>query len=221
VTGARDLLQSKNRRTRNQFLAEGPQGVEAALQAELAKSVFVTDWDSDLAALARSCGVRVNLVTAPAMDALCETVSPQGVVAVCDIPDSSLEAVLATKPRSLAVCVGVSDPGNLGTIIRTAAASGVDAVITTSGSVDAWSGKVVRATAGTFAVIPVIAGLDDAMLRTTLQNIRLHYLPQRATQLLTFMMRALLKFCRLHTPGFWEMKRMACLKHGFPMARFP
>jgi TrmH family RNA methyltransferase len=169
VTGARDLLQNKNRRTRNQFLVEGPQGVEAALQAELVSSIFVADWDTELAVIAREHGVRVNLVTTPAMEALSETVSPQGIVAVCSIPDVSLEDVLATKPRQLAVCVGISDPGNLGTIIRTAAASGVDAVITTAGSVDAWSGKVVRATAGTFTSVPVIAGLDESMLRRALQ----------------------------------------------------
>ena len=170
VAGARELLQNKNRRTRNQFLVEGPQGVEAAIDAGLASSVFVTDWDSELAELARKVGVRVNLVTVPAMEALCETISPQGVVAVCAIPDASLETVLANKPQQLAVCVGISDPGNLGTIIRTAAASGVDAVITTAGSVDAWSGKVVRATAGTFASIPVIAGLEESMLRRSLQE---------------------------------------------------
>ena len=168
VAGARDLLLNKHRRARGQFLVEGPQGVEAALAADLAQSLFVTDWNQELAVLARKHSIRVNFVTPQALEALTETITPQGVVAVCKTPSHLLEDVLASKPASIAICVGVSDPGNLGTIIRTAAAMGVGAVVTTVGSVDAWSGKVVRATAGTFASVPVIAGIDDAQLRAVL-----------------------------------------------------
>jgi TrmH family RNA methyltransferase len=176
VSGARDLLISKNRRIRGQFLVEGAPGVDAALSASMVSSLFVVDWDHELAIDARRLGVRVNLVTSPAMEALSETKSPQGVVAVCAIPNHSLEDVLNTKPQTIAVCAGVSDPGNLGTIIRTAAAVGADAVITTSGSVDVWSGKVVRATAGNFANIAIISGIDDSQLKSSLQSHNLQIL---------------------------------------------
>lgn len=169
VAGARDLLLNKHRRARGQFLVEGPQGVEAALAADIAQALFVTDWDFDLAVLARKHSIRVNLVTPQALEALTETVTPQGVVAICKTPSHQLEDVLASEPKFIAVCVGISDPGNLGTIIRTAAAMGAGAVVTTAGSVDAWSGKVVRATAGTFTAVPVIAGIDDDQLRNALK----------------------------------------------------
>ncbi|MEY3408148.1 MAG: hypothetical protein RL038_1209, partial [Actinomycetota bacterium] len=144
VRGAQLLLQSKNRRSRRQFLAEGPQAVNAALAAGLVQHLYVTE---DLADEYKKSGAdRIYLVTDAGLRAISETEHPSGIVAVVNQPDVSLESV--TSNAKILVAAEISDPGNLGTMIRTAAACGYDYVITTSGSTDMWSGKVVRSTAG-------------------------------------------------------------------------
>ncbi|HEX2902335.1 MAG TPA: RNA methyltransferase [Jatrophihabitans sp.] len=87
--------------------------------------------------------------------ALSETVTPQGLVAVCRLPQPDLEAVLRDRPALLAATVDCNEPGNLGAIIRTADAAGAAAVIC-SGGVDPHNGKVIRATAGSLFHLPVV-----------------------------------------------------------------
>ena len=88
--------------------------------------------------------------------ALSETVTPQGLVAVCSLPQPSLAQLLDRSPRLVAVLVEPNDPGNLGTIIRTADAAGADAVVV-DGGVDPYNGKAVRASAGSLFHLPVVA----------------------------------------------------------------
>lgn len=163
VLGARALLEAKERRRSGRFLAEGPQAVEAALAAELVDSLYTTELDSGLAVQAKRAGVRVYFIDERALVALSDTVSPQGPIAVARVPSADLEAELQ-RPGTWLVCDRISDPGNLGTMIRTAAAAGARGVVTTSGSADPWSGKVVRATAGTFTMLPIVSGLDAAVV---------------------------------------------------------
>ena len=87
--------------------------------------------------------------------ALSETVTPQGLVAVCELAQPSLADVLDRRPRLLVALVEPNDPGNLGTIIRTADAAGADAVLL-DGGVDAYNGKAVRAGAGSLFHLPVV-----------------------------------------------------------------
>ncbi len=94
---------------------------------------------------------------------LSETVTPQGLVAVCELTQPSLADVLARGPRLLAVLVEPSDPGNLGTVIRTADAAGADAVLV-DGGVDPYNGKAVRASAGSIFHVPVVAASTDDLL---------------------------------------------------------
>jgi TrmH family RNA methyltransferase len=95
--------------------------------------------------------------------ALSETVTPQGLVAVCRIPTPSLADILAAQPRLVVALVEPNDPGNVGTIIRTADAAGVDAVVL-DGGVDAYNGKAVRASAGSLFHLPVIDCPTTALL---------------------------------------------------------
>ena len=98
--------------------------------------------------------------------ALSETATPQGLVAVCALPARTLADLDA--PRLLAVLVEPNDPGNLGTIIRTADAAGADAVVL-DGGVDPYNGKAVRASAGSLFHLPVIAApVSDVAGLTTL-----------------------------------------------------
>jgi TrmH family RNA methyltransferase len=82
--------------------------------------------------------------------AMCETVTPQGVVAVCGF----LPFVPPAAPRLIVILHDVRDPGNAGTILRTADAAGADAVYFTGDSVDPYNGKCVRSTAGSLFHVP-------------------------------------------------------------------
>ena len=88
--------------------------------------------------------------------------TPVGLVAVCDIPSVSLASVLAPGPRLLAVAVGMSEPGNAGTLIRTADAMGADAVVFAGDSVDPYNGKCLRSSAGSIFSLPVVVDSDAA-----------------------------------------------------------
>lgn len=100
---------------------------------------------------------------------LSETVTPQGLVAVCRLEQPTLPTLLAAGPRLLAVLVEPNEPGNVGTVVRTADAAGADAVVLVGG-VDPYNGKAVRASAGSLFHLPVVAGRveDLAAAITTL-----------------------------------------------------
>jgi TrmH family RNA methyltransferase len=88
--------------------------------------------------------------------ALSQTVTPQGLVAVCALRQPSLADVLAAAPQLVVVLFEPNDPGNLGTIIRTADAAGADAVVV-EGGVDPYNGKAVRASAGSVFHLPIVS----------------------------------------------------------------
>ena len=160
VVGARALLKPRERRDQQLFLVEGPQAVREALAAGYVQTLLV---DHTRESVVEEFGSTADAyVTPKAMDSLSETEQPQGVVAVCAIPKRSLGDVLAERPSLIAVCVEINDPGNLGTIIRTADAAGADAVLVTSGSVDIYNGKVLRSTAGSIFNLPVLQHLGAA-----------------------------------------------------------
>ncbi len=116
----------------------------------------------ELIALARERGARISPVTEQAAAVLSETVTPQGIVAVCDLLDRPLQDVLSAGARLVAVLVDVADPGNAGTVIRVADAAGADAVILTGDSVDPHNGKSVRASAGSLFHRPIARSRDTA-----------------------------------------------------------
>lgn len=158
VVGARALLKPRERRDQKLFLAEGPQAVREALNAGLVQTLLV---DHTRESVVEEFGDEATaFVTTRAIESLSETEQPQGVVAVCTMPLRTLQQVLAEQPTLLLVCVGINDPGNLGTIIRTAHAAGADGVLVTSGSVDVFNGKIIRSSAGSLFQVPVVQGLD-------------------------------------------------------------
>lgn len=107
--------------------------------------------------------VRVNEIAERDAATLSETVTPQGIVAVCRRVDTTWSQLLARSPRLVAVLVEPNDPGNLGTIIRTADAAGADAVVVVGG-VDPYNGKAVRASAGSMFHLPVVDCAIDEVL---------------------------------------------------------
>jgi TrmH family RNA methyltransferase len=118
-----------------------------------------------LVAAARDAGADVQLVSGEVMSELAQTVTPQGLLAVCDFIDVALDQLDNSKMRLAAVLANVRDPGNAGTVLRTADAAGADAVVFAGASVDPYNGKCVRASAGSLFHLPVVAGvrLADAV----------------------------------------------------------
>ena len=102
--------------------------------------------------------MRAREVTDEVAAALADTVTPQGLLAVCAWVDVPLAEALAGRPRLVAVLSRVRDPGNAGTVIRVADAAGADAVVLTDAGVDVHNPKCVRATAGSLFHLPVVIG---------------------------------------------------------------
>jgi TrmH family RNA methyltransferase len=94
------------------------------------------------------------------MKEITETITPQGILAVCTIPQTSLSSISLNGSRRFIYLSEVQDPGNAGTILRSADAFAMDAVITSPGSVDMYSPKVVRSTAGSLWHIPVFESVS-------------------------------------------------------------
>ena len=175
MVAAVKLHRHTGRRRAARFLAEGPNLVEAALRRGLVSDVFATE-DAAARFADLLAGTPTQLVTERAAKALSDTVTPVGLVAVCAIPDAGLEQVLAEAPTLVAVPVGVSEPGNAGTIIRVADAMGADAVVLAGPSVDPYNGKCLRASAGSIFSIPVIAEPDTDAALTGLRDAGLQVL---------------------------------------------
>ena len=152
------------------FLAEGPNLVEAALRRGLVGEVFATE-DALHRYGAMLDGAQVHVVTEKASKVLSDTVTPVGLVAVCSIPDGALADVLTSMPRLVLVAVGISEPGNAGTLIRLADAMGADAVVLAGHGVDPYNGKCLRASAGSIFSLPVLEVTDTAELIAALQGI--------------------------------------------------
>ena len=173
----RDVAKLAGRSSRlktGRFLAEGPQAVREALTAHRAAAagggsavvheVFATEACLDrlpeLADLAR--GVTLRLATDEVLAAMADTVSPQGIIAVCNTSSATVADVLASGARLVAVLCEVRDPGNAGTVLRAADSAGADAVVLTASSVDIYNPKAVRSTAGSLFHLPVVTGADFA-----------------------------------------------------------
>lgn len=165
VVAARRLQRRRDREATGRFLAEGPQAVREALArsgtvAELFGTPAALDRYADLAAEAARADVPVSEVTEEGLAALAETVAPQGLVAVCRHLDVPLDRALAAGPRLVAVLAEIRDPGNAGTVLRTADAAGAGAVVFAGDAVDPYNGKCVRASAGSLFHVDVVRAAD-------------------------------------------------------------
>jgi TrmH family RNA methyltransferase len=133
------------------FPIEGAQAIaEALAQGAVVSTLFFCE-PHDLVARARERGVETIEVSAEVMGKLTSTVTPQGLLAVGSFVDVPLER-LASAPDCLVVLHAVRDPGNAGTVLRSADASGADGVVFSDTSVDVYNPKTVRASAGSLAI---------------------------------------------------------------------
>lgn len=149
------------------FLLEGVQGIVEALASGAAVEEIFTALSGDplekVTRLAAKAAVPVRQVTGEVMGQLTSTVTPQGVVAVAEFVDVPLSDI--DGGGCVPVLVEVRDPGNAGTILRSADAAGAEAVIFTTSSVDVYNPKTVRATAGSLFHVPVVRerGLEEVV----------------------------------------------------------
>jgi RNA methyltransferase, TrmH family len=150
------------------FLAEGPQAVREALGHHTGRGVpikelFVTiparSRHAGLVAAVADTGAAVYDVTGDVMAELAQTVTPQGLVAVCPFVDVPLPDLIAAQPRLVAVLANVRDPGNAGTVLRAADAAGAHGVIFADASVDPYNSKCVRSSAGSLFHLAVVVGV--------------------------------------------------------------
>jgi TrmH family RNA methyltransferase len=164
VKEAKKLSRRSERSERRLFLAEGWKAVaEAALLPGCLVEVFASASAADAHhGLLGSLAVPVHLVEDRAAAVLSGAVSPQGIVAVCRFVDRPLDAVLEMQSGDdlVVICADVRDPGNAGTIIRTADAVGARAVVLAGNSVDAYNDKTVRATVGSLFHVPLATEVE-------------------------------------------------------------
>ena len=171
LKAARRLNKRAFRQRERAFLAEGPQAVAEAFHCgaqvtDLFVTVPARTRHRDLVAAIAAAGIPVHVVSGEVMDELAQTVTPQGLLAVCGFVDVPLAQVARAKPALVALLANVRDPGNAGTVLRTADAAGAHAVVFADASVDPYNGKCVRASAGSLFHLPVVAGtrLEEAVV---------------------------------------------------------
>jgi RNA methyltransferase, TrmH family len=159
VAAAARLKKRSFREDEARFLVEGAQAVSEALEeAGRLEVLFVTDELAPVVATARQAGVDVFIVTEDVMAKLTSTVTPQGLVGVAPFLDVDLDAL--PEDGCLPILHEVRDPGNAGTVLRSADAAGAGGVVFSSTSVDVYNPKTVRASAGSLFHLPVVRGVE-------------------------------------------------------------
>jgi RNA methyltransferase, TrmH family len=161
VREAAALSRRKVRRERGLHLVEGPNAVAEALAAGVVVELFATEavaWTLDVPG-----DLPVRVVADHVLDRLADATTPQGLVGVARTRPAALDAVVGRG--LLVVLYEVADPGNAGTIVRTADAAGAAAVIATAGSVDLFSPKAIRAAVGSTYHLPLVVDVPfDAVV---------------------------------------------------------
>jgi TrmH family RNA methyltransferase len=155
LTLARDLKRRKARDRQHLFVSEGVRSVEELVRSPLkirgaltAPQLLDAPRGALLAQSLREHGVIVEEVAPKDFGSASETESPQGVIAIGEIPTRSFADVSKSWKGVILVLDGVQDPGNVGTIVRAAAALGALATVALPGTVDLWNAKVVRSGMG-------------------------------------------------------------------------
>jgi TrmH family RNA methyltransferase len=170
LTLARDLRRRKARERQQLFAAEGVRAVEELLRSSLRiRGVLVAPQLADaprgtaLVGMLRTAGVELAELAPLDFASAAETESPQGVLAIAEIPGHTLDTLPLGERARIVVLDAVQDPGNVGTILRTAAALGASAALALPGTVDLWNAKVVRSAMGASFHLPVLATNWEAL----------------------------------------------------------
>ncbi|QGQ47469.1 TrmH family RNA methyltransferase [Metabacillus sediminilitoris] len=150
----RKLHTKKEREATGTFMIEGLHLVEEALKTkEIIKDLIVSE-DTTIPTHWNVDQLNIILVTKEVLKAISDTETPQGVAAICEIQTE----LSADNWNKILFIDSVQDPGNLGTIIRTADAAGIDGIILGEGTVDHYNSKVIRSSQGSIFHLPIIKG---------------------------------------------------------------
>jgi TrmH family RNA methyltransferase len=162
VAAALRLKKRTFREREGRFLVEGAQAVgEALANAGALVRLYHAEQEHPLVERARAAGVELVSVSHDVMAKLTSTVTPQGLLGIAPFVDTEL-ASLSSELGCVAVLHTVRDPGNAGTVVRSADAAGAGAVVFSSASVDVYNPKTVRASAGSLFHLPVVRGVETA-----------------------------------------------------------
>lgn len=163
VKRVRSLGARKHREAERAVVLEGARLLGAALDAgvDVEVALVAESCSAEALAVAERTGVPVRVVDDRVFATLTDTVHPQGVLAVVAEPRPALPAI--AQPFVVALD-HIGDPGNLGTIIRTAAAAGVDAIVVSPGCVDPWGAKAMRSGMGAHFLAPILDGADPTVV---------------------------------------------------------
>lgn len=165
---ARSLAQKKYREQHGLFAVEGKVGVREALASPLVPEFVLYDAaranDRDISLLVNEAAnrrVRVMAVESHLLAGVCQTENNQGIWVAVRRPQITADVfAAAVSGRNIAVLDGLQDPGNVGTILRTAWAAGLGGVLLVGDAVDVYNPKIVRSAMGALGHLPVLA-LDD------------------------------------------------------------
>lgn len=167
----RDLHRRRGRERRGLALAEGVRLVEEAIAAAIpirgvaaSPALEATTRGKALKAALSDRGVRIDEVSDDQLVALADTEHPQGIVAVIEPKHWSLEDISMTPGLTALVLDGVQDPGNVGTMLRTALALGAAGLVALKGTADLTNPKVVRAGMGASFRLPAVAAAPDELV---------------------------------------------------------
>lgn len=166
VKAAAELKKKKVRQEQGLFIAEGLRTVEEAVESKCVVQIFYTAIEDDRtrAVLEKAAEKNVPLYCVPdnVLKKIADTDNPQGVLAVCRMQQIKLESLFATG-EMLLVLDRVGDPGNVGTMLRTADAAGIGGVVLLEGCVDVYAPKTVRSTMGSLFHVPVFTGAKEEL----------------------------------------------------------
>ena len=170
----KSLQLKKNRDEHGKFLIEGEKLLMEALEYNIAISMVLlsesfaeSERHTELALALENKNIPLFYSDDRTFKEAGETETPQGVIAIADKMGFDLDKILDKDELCAVLLHEVRDPGNAGTIIRTADACGLDVVLLSKGSVDLYNGKTIRATMGSLFHIPVIQNIDteEAILK--------------------------------------------------------
>ena len=145
------------------------------LEGERLVSEINSEWNVKYIAVSESFtgkaeAERVYRIKDSLFEKISDTVTPQGILAVCEIREFSVEDIDSRNDPFFVIFENVTDPGNMGTIIRTADAAGADGIFVTKGCVDIYNPKVIRATMGSVFHLPIYRNVNGTQVVRELKN---------------------------------------------------
>ncbi len=165
------LKQKKEREKMGKFYIEGERIIdEIPSHINVETYIFSENFYNKLLDKNKYSNTPKIIVSDTVFKKISDTINPQGIMAICNIPKNSIENIKIKENNFFVILDRISDPGNMGTIIRTAEALGVDAIFLSKGCVDLYNDKVIRATMGSIFHTNIVESCDINNLIDYLKN---------------------------------------------------